>query len=451
MKDSGTERIGNFATIDDRLAFGRTCRQRLHRVDQCRWIRRSGVDPVARLVSYSKNRLPQLLPIKWARMALSPFAFFRGAVPLMAGDLAASANTGIIAQICGDAHVRNLGAYAAPDGRLIFDINDFDETVTGPWEWDVKRLSTSIVLAGREARSSENECVSAVREFVATYRLTADRCSKLTVLELARYLVRQRDSTPLKSVLIKAEKATPARNLQKLTESADGIPRFRENPPLLTRVNPSTANDVLRALASYRQTLSFERRHFLERYRPIDVAFKVVGTGSVGTRAYVVLCLGNGVEDALFLQVKEEPPSAYAPYVKQQVACSNQGQRVVEGQRVMQAQSDIFLGWTSFGGRDYLVRQLSDHKASMESDEFKGGALIEYARVCGEILAKGHARSGDACMIWGYCGDADKLDKAIAQFAVSYADQTEIDHKAFLSAIKAGTLAIESPVHDPAA
>jgi uncharacterized protein (DUF2252 family) len=446
MKDPRSWWSGNLTTIDERLEFGRRCRLRLHRVDQCHWARESGIDPITRLVAFSKNRVPELLPIKWVRMSLSPFAFFRGAVPLMAADLAASPNTGIIAQICGDAHVRNLGAYAAPDGRLIFDINDFDETVTGPWEWDVKRLATSIVLAGREARTSENDCANAVREFVATYRLTADRCSRLTVLKLARYLVRQRDSRPLKGVLLKAEKSTPERNLQKLTESSEGTPRFRENPPLLTRVKPSTAKDVLRALASYRQTLSFERRHFLERYRPVDVAFKVVGTGSVGTRNYVVLCLGNGVADALFLQVKEEPPSAYAPYVKQQVFRANEGQRVVEGQRVMQAQSDLFLGWTRFRGRDYLVRQLSDHKASMEIDDFKGGALIDFARVCGEILAKGHARSGDACIIAGYCGGADKLDNAIAQFAVRYADQTEIDHRSFLSAVKSGRLTVAPSV-----
>ena len=171
----------NFATIDDRIAIGKACRQRLHRVDQDRWVRKSEVDPVKLLVEYSKSRLAELLPIKWSRMSLSPFSFFRGAVPLMAADLAASPNTGIIAQICGDAHVQNLGAYAAPDGRLIFDINDFDETVTGPWEWDVKRLATSLILVGREARSSENNCTDAVREFVATYRLTSERCSRLSI------------------------------------------------------------------------------------------------------------------------------------------------------------------------------------------------------------------------------------------------------------------------------
>jgi uncharacterized protein (DUF2252 family) len=437
----------DLARVEERRDFGKSCRERLHRVDQSRWQRKDGVDPVALLVGCTKDRLPDLLPIKWSRMAVSPFGFFRGAVPLMAGDLAASAHTGMMVQICGDAHVRNLGAYAAPDGRLIFDINDFDQTINGPWEWDVKRLATSIVLAGREAHGSESDCEEAVREFVATYRDTVEQCSHLTVLELARYQVRrQLGTTPVASVLLKAEKATPLRNLEKLTETRQGVPRFRETKPLLTRVDSSNADSVLRALEPYRQTLSSERRHFVERYRPVDVAFKVVGTGSVGTRVYVVLCLGNGPDDPLFLQVKEEEPSAYASYLDSKWSCANEGRRVVEGQRLMQAQSDIFLGWTSLGGRDYLVRQLSDYKASVETGELKGRALSEYARVCGEILAKGHARSGDACVIAGYCGATDKLDKAIVQFAVSYADQTEVDHQQLLAAIKAGKLKASAPL-----
>jgi len=435
----------DLAKVAERRDFGISCRQRLHRVDQGRWQRKKNLDPVALLVGSAKRRLPELLPIKWARMALSPFGFFRGAVPLMAADLAASAHTDIMVQMCGDAHVRNLGAYAAPDGRLIFDINDFDETIRGPWEWDVKRLATSLVLAGREAHDSESNCRDAVHEFVASYRKTAEHCSRLTLLELARYQVRRQfDASPVASVLLKAEKATPQHNLERLTEVKQGRLRFREIKPLLTRVDSSRADSVLRALAPYRQTLSSDHRHFVELYRPVDVAFKVVGIGSVGTRDYVVLFLGNGPADPLFLQVKEEPPSAYAPYLDPKRSRGNEGRRVVEGQRLMQAQSDIFLGWTSLAGRDYLVRQLSDHKASLETNELEGHALGEFARVCGEILAKGHARSGDACAIAGYCGEGDKLDKAIAQFAVSYADQTEVDHKQLLRAIKSGKLKAES-------
>lgn len=433
-------------TVEERRALGKACRDKLHRVDQGRWTRKSGVDVVALLLACVQDRVQELLPIKWGRMAASPFGFFRGAVPLMAADLAAAPTTGITVQICGDAHVRNLGAFAAPDGRLIFDINDFDETTTGPWEWDVKRLATSLVLAGREVGGSDKPCHDAVREFVSTYRNVLDQCSNMSVLELARYQVR-RDlaATPVADVLRKAEKATPQHNLEKLTELKQGARRFKEAKPLLTRVSAETTKQVLDALSEYKKTLSSERRHFLERYCPVDVAFKVVGTGSVGTRDYVVLGFGNGPDDPLFLQVKEEPPSAYAAYVKKQPGPTHEGQRVAEGQRLMQAQSDIFLGWTALDGRHYLVRQLNDHKAAIETEDLNGHALVEFAQVCGEILAKAHARSGDACVLAGYCGMADKLDKAVAEFAVAYADQTEKDYQGLLAAIKAGTLKAANP------
>lgn len=229
------------------------------------------------------------------------------------------------------------------------------------------------------------------------------------------------------------------------SQSRDGGRRFKEETPLLTVVSDKTRGDVLIALPSYRDTLSHERRHFLERYQPVDVAFKVVGTGSVGTRDYVILCFGNGSEDPLFLQMKEEPPSAYAKYLKAQVP-RNQGECVVQGQRLMQAQPDIFLGWTRMDGRDYLVRQLADHNAADTAD-LKGLGLTEYAKMCGEVLGKGHARSGDACVLDGYCGGVDKLDNAIAEFAVAYADQSTADCDLFTSAVKKGRLAIAKGVH----
>ena len=439
--------IAPSADVAERRDYGKSCRQVLHRVDQCHWKPpRTRPDPVELLVDASRCRLPELLPIKWARMAASPFGFFRGAVPLMAADLASLPTTGITVQICGDAHVHNLGAFASPTGAVVFDVNDFDETMPGPWEWDVKRLAASLVLSGREATHSDGECKEAVESFVAEYRKSVHHCSELTVLDLARYTIhRHTEAGPLPELLEKAERATPQHILEKLAQGRDGAWRFKEEKPLLTVVSDNTRRDVLTALKSYRDTLSQDRRHFLERYRPVDVAFKVVGTGSVGLRDYVILHFGNGSEDPLFLQMKEEPRSAYAKYLKAQIP-GNQGERVVQGQRLMQAQSDIFLGWTTMDGRDYLVRQLADHKATIGSEDLKGGGLTEYAKMCGEVLGKGHARSGDACVLDGYCGDAGKLDSAIAEFAVAYADQSTADYELFTSAVKKGRLAIAKGV-----
>jgi uncharacterized protein (DUF2252 family) len=433
------------ASVVERREYGKSRRELLHRLDHCQWTAPSTrPDPVELLLDATRDRLAELLPIRWARMAVSPFGFFRGAVPLMAADLASLPTVGITVQICGDAHVRNLGAFASPTGALVFDINDFDETIPGPWEWDVKRLASSLVLAGREAGNSDGSCKDAVQSFVAEYRKSVDRCSELTVLEIARYTVhRHMEAGPILGVLQKAERSTPRHTLDSLTiQGHDGMRHFKEQKPLLTAVSDKTRCDVLDALETYCDTLSQERRHFLERYLPpVDVAFKVVGTGSVGTRDYIILCFGNGPADPLFLQMKEEPPSAYARYVKAQIP-RHQGERVVQGQRLIQAQSDIFLGWTGMHKRDYLVRQLSDHKAAIETADLKGHGLTEYARMCGEVLGKGHARSGDACVLAGYCGDADKLDKAIADFAVAYADQSTADYELFRNAVKKGRLKI---------
>jgi uncharacterized protein (DUF2252 family) len=439
--------IPPFSDTAGRREYGKSCRRVLHRVDQSHWkLPKARPDPVDLLVQASRERLPELLPIKWARMAASPFGFFRGAVPLMAADLASLPTTSITVQICGDAHVRNLGAFASPTGAVVFDINDFDETMSGPWEWDVKRLATSLVLSGREAGHSDGACKEAVKRFVAEYRKSVHRCSELTVLELARYTVhRHREAGPLPELLAKAQRATPQQTLEKLTRSRDGVRRFREEKPLQTAVSESIRRSVLTALKSYYDTLSQDRRHFLERYRPVDVAFKVVGTGSIGTRDYVILHFANGSEDPLFLQMKEEPPSGYSQYLKAQVP-RNQGERVVQGQRLMQAQSDIFLGWTTMDGRDYLVRQLADHKATIDTADLKGSGLTEYAKMCGEVLGKGHARSGDACVLDGYFGDGDKLDTAVAEFAIAYADQSTADYGLFTNTVKKGRLAIAKGV-----
>jgi uncharacterized protein (DUF2252 family) len=426
----------------ERRDHGRRLRKTCSRAEQAGWKPSADrQDPVALITASARGRVPQLLPIKYQRMGESAFGFFRGAAPVMAADLASQPRCGLTVQICGDAHVRNLGSFSAPDGRLIFDLNDFDETVRGPFEWDVKRLATSLVLAGREAKDRDKHCKDAVRVFVRTYREAMFGFSRMAVLDLARYRVRRHlHFAPLRSVLRKAERATPRHNLERLTVASGGSRRFKQEPPILTRVDKQTAARVLAALKSYRQTLAVERQHFFDQYHPLDVAFKLVGTGSVGTRDYVVLMLGNGKTDALFLEVKEEPPACYARYLPDLRPAENEGRRVVEGQRAMQAQPDILLGWTTIQGSDYLVRQLSDHKASIEAEDLQGDGLLQYALVCGEVLAKGHARSGDPCALAGYLGSSSRFDTAIAEFAVAYADRTESDHEAFVAAISSGKI-----------
>jgi uncharacterized protein (DUF2252 family) len=430
----------------ERFAKGKEARKRVRRVDHGEWkAGKNRQDPVETVLISARGRLRDLIPIKMARMAASPFGFFRGAAPVMAADLGALPHCGLEVQICGDAHVRNLGAYAAPDGHLVFDINDFDETVRGPFEWDLKRLATSLILAGQQSGHSKKTSKDAVRLFVRSYCSLMMQLSELPILELAKFQLQVKVG-PVQAVLRKAERSTPQHNLEKLTEHSSGKYRFVDQRPLLAPVRAQVARQVIAALGLYTETLSPERQQFLSCYRPVDVAFKVVGTGSVGTRDYVVLCFGNGDRDPLFLQVKEEPPSCYAPYLPSPQSFMNEGKRVVDGQRRMQAFSDPFLGWTSMAGRDYLVRQLSDHKASIDDTQLQAAGLTEYAKVCGAMLAKGHARSGDAMMLAGYCGPGNKLDDAIADFADRYAEQTESDYEAFKKAVRAGKIKV---AHDP--
>lgn len=399
------------------------------------------------------DRVPHLLQIKYDRMAESPFGYFRGAVPVMAHDLGHQPHTGILNQLCGDAHVRNLGAYAALDGSLTFDINDFDESLRGPFEWDVKRLATSIYLAAREVHESERGCRDAVRIFTRRYRKSIHHFADMPVIELGRYQVhRHADLSALSDVFAKAERSTPTHLRDSLTEparpkgqkatnrgagkktaektSAAGDRIFCSDPPLLQRLSGSEAGDVLASLEAYRQTIEPERCHLLSRYRPVDVAFKVVGTGSVGLRDYCIYFEGNGTNDPLFLQIKQEVASAWALYLKDETGHPtppSEGARAVNGQRAMQIQSDPFLGYTRIGSRDYLVRQLNDHKGSVDLADIEAETLLHYADLCGELLARGHARSGDPDALSGYIGHSSQFDKAIADFARSYADQTEKD------------------------
>jgi uncharacterized protein (DUF2252 family) len=341
-------------------------------------------------------------------------------------------------QICGDAHVRNLGAYAAPEGHLVFDINDFDETTSGPWEWDLKRLATSLILAGREAGESASGCRDSVKEMVRSYRTSMNGFAGMRVCELARVeILRGAKGTPVHAVLQKASRVTPRQTLKKLAVQRPraGGHRFHDRRPVLRHVEARTQHQVMQCLGPYRKTVSVSHQWILQSYEAVDVAFKIVGTGSVGTRDYVVLLFGNGTEDPLILQVKEELPSCYAPYLSHMPAVQHEGQRVAEGQQKMQTVADPFLGYTTIESRHFLVRQLCDHKASIDLANLKGTALREYAVVCGELLAKGHARTGDAGAIGGYCGNSSKLDNALAKFAKAYADQAENDFEQFKKAI----------------
>jgi uncharacterized protein (DUF2252 family) len=418
----------------ERRAFGQSRRKQVRRQEQNRW--RSAdrqTDPIDALAASAVGRVPALMAIKWQRMAASPFGFFRGAVPVMAADLAVLPHTGIFTQLCGDAHVRNLGAYAAPDGRLVFDINDFDETIRGPFEWDVKRLATSFILAGRESGSKGPACGAAAAMLLRSYRRSMHAFARMTVMEVAHFQVhRLQRVAPVSQVLRKAEQATPQYNAERLLAPGKAHRVFVEHKPLQYRLAAAKAQMILDSLSQYRESLLPERQHFFDLYRPMDVAFRVVGTGSVGLRDYIVYMEGNGNEDPLFLQIKEEPFSAYAPYLGEMGAPQHQGRRVVQGQRAMQFLSDIMLGWTSINNRHYLVRQLNDHKGSIAIEDLKGEGLMQYAEICGELLARGHARAGDPVALDGYIGTSDRFVEAIAGFAVDYADQTEQDYKTFL-------------------
>jgi uncharacterized protein (DUF2252 family) len=442
-------RSPHYSTREERREIGRRCRDKVSRVSQGKFDpTQRKFDPVELMNAAHKYRDQKLLSLKNARMSISPFTFYRGAAPLMAADLATLPRTGLEVQICGDAHVQNLGAFGGgPDGHLIFDINDFDETIKGPWEWDVKRMATRLILAGREARNSERQCKDAVLEFACRYRQSMKAFSELPVLELARYLVtRDLKVAPVRSVLRKAVRATPLNSLEKLTQQVDGHYQFKElkDPTFEAktqyRVPESITKQVHAALPGYIETLLPERRHFFKEYNPVDVAFRIVGTGSVGTRDYIVLMFGGAVEDPMFLQLKQELPSAYAEYLPGSHPPKHHGQRVVEGVRRMLVQFDPFLGWAMIDGLPYLVRQLRDHKAGIEDADLEGGGLLQYAEVCGEILAKGHARSGDPCTLSGYLGTAERFDRALVNFAVDYADQDTRDFDQWLKAIRDGSV-----------
>jgi uncharacterized protein (DUF2252 family) len=416
-------------------------------------------DAVSAVEESGRGRLPELTPIRVGRMAATPFAFLRGAAGLMAHDLARTPMTRIRAQICGDAHAANFGLYGDALGGLVIDLNDFDETVLGPWEWDVKRLAASLVLAGREAGADEDRCRKAAGDAVGAYRRTMRLLAKLPVLDAwnaiaDEELVSHTDAHDLLGTLErvseKARQNTSGRFAAKSTEATeDGGRRFVDAPPVLRRVPDEEAAAVAAALEEYVGTLPEDRLPLLARHAVHDVAFRVVGTGSVGTRSYVVLLLDHRGEP-LVLQVKEARASALVPHLVtagfDAPAAGHEGRRVVLGQKRMQVVSDILLGWTTVDGRPFQVRQFRNRKGSVDPAALAADEIDDYGRMTGALLARAHAHSADPRLIAGYCGKSEELDEAMAAFAVAYADRTEADHADLVAGVRAGKVAAEMGV-----
>ncbi|NUO42857.1 MAG: DUF2252 domain-containing protein [Streptomyces sp.] len=416
-------------------------------------------DAVSAVEESSRGRLPELTPIRVGRMAATPFAFLRGSAGLMAYDLARTPMTRIVAQICGDAHAANFGLYGDARGDLVIDLNDFDETVPGPWEWDLKRLAASLVLAGREAGADEDTCRQAAHGAVGSYRRTMRLLAKLPALDAwnaiaDEELVSHSDAHDLVGTLERvSEKAranTSGRFAAKSTEpTEDGGRRFVDAAPVLRRVPDAEAAAVAGALEEYLDTLSEDRLPLLARHAVHDVAFRVVGTGSVGTRSYVVLLLDHRGEP-LVLQVKEARPSALLPHLVtagfEAPAEGHEGRRVVLGQKRMQVVSDILLGWTTVEGHPFQVRQFRNRKGSVDPAALAADQIDDYGRMTGALLARAHSHSADPRLVAGYCGKNEELDEAMAAFAVAYADRTEADHAELVAAVRSGRIAAEMGV-----
>ncbi|MER6435198.1 DUF2252 domain-containing protein [Streptomyces sp. NPDC001185] len=416
-------------------------------------------DVVTVVEESNRGRIPELTPIRVGRMAATPFAFLRGSAGLMAYDLARTPMTGIDAQICGDAHAANFGLYGDARGGLVIDLNDFDETVRGPWEWDLKRLAASLVLAGREAGADEDTCRKAAHDAVGAYRRTMRLLARLPVLDAwnaiaDEELVSHTDAHDLLGTLERvSEKAranTSGRFAARSTTSVEGGGRrFVDAAPVLRRVPDAEAAAVAASLEQYLTTVSEDRLPLLARYAVHDVAFRIVGTGSVGMRSYVVLLLDHRGEP-LVLQVKEARASALLPHLATAGHAvpdvSHEGRRVVLGQKRMQVVSDILLGWTTVEGRAFQVRQFRNRKGSVDPAALAADQVDDYARMTGALLARAHSHSTDPRLIAGYCGKNEELDEAVATFAVAYADRTETDHAALLTAIREGRIAAEQGV-----
>jgi uncharacterized protein (DUF2252 family) len=459
----------------EQRAAGRAIRQRVPRSAHAGFRAAPGrADPLDILAAQDRARVPELVPIRYGRMSASPFAYFRGQAAVMAADLAATATTGITTQLCGDAHLSNVGLFATPERRLVFDVNDFDETLPGPFEWDVKRLAASLVLAARHRGFEASVGQEAVRHATDRYQRTIDGLAAAGVMDmwyasvpadavlasLEEQAAANPDDRDVRKIVdgtgrlvATAQRRTSTHAAQRLTEVVDGRVRFREDPPILTRAPlPADRVQLVTALIDrYRRTLTDDRQALLDRFEVIDVARRVVGVGSVGTRAYVVLLHGRDPDDPLILQVKEAMPSVLEDHLGPSPR-TPPGRRVVEGQRRMQAASDVFLGWLRAVGpdgveRDFYVRQFRDMKASVDLERGRPAGLVAYAGLCGQLLAHGHANSaGEPARIAGYLGSKGPFVEAMVTFATEYADLAEQDHAHLVAAIRAGRLAAEVDV-----
>ncbi len=458
-------------SVQERIARGKAARQEVPRSVHAHFepseVR---ADPVELLERQAQTRVPELVPIRYGRMLVSPFTFYRGAAMIMAHDLAATPRSGLIVQCCGDAHLSNFGAFASPERRLVFDINDFDETLPGPWEWDVKRLATSMLIAAIDNgfTSKEQDKVvldtvgayrDAVREFAGMSNL-AVWYSHLDIDSVVAQYSKQFKTTMVsraEKALAKARTRDSMSAFKKLTEVVDGKVQIVDQSPLIVPIEKLVATKDIKALFDelgmlmrvYRESLEFDRRVLLEEFHLQDFARKVVGVGSVGTRAWIGLMMGRDGSDPLFLQIKEAEASVLEPFLGAS-EFANHGQRVVTGQRLMQAVSDIFLGWVhnpeglDGRGRDFYVRQLKDWKASAEIEQMVPEGMKVYGRLCGWTLARAHARSGDRIAIASYLGGGDTFDRAILEFSKAYAAQNDRDYKELADAVKSGRVAAQT-------
>jgi uncharacterized protein (DUF2252 family) len=444
-------------SVKARAALGKNLRKHVPRRSHGEWSpAQERPDPLSLLQEEDKGRLQHLLPIKYGRMLASPFAFLRGSAVVMAADLAATPVTGLEVVLCGDAHLSNFGIFATPERNLVFDINDFDEAYPGPWEWDLKRLAASAVIAGREHGFKAETCRSLAAVVARSYRLAMQRFSEAALLDVWYYHVKyaKTSAKDARKTVTKASGHTTLRTLEKLTEIGNGKRRIANDPPLIERLSDLmteaqkqeiSSKDVERAWSSYVNSLPEERRRLLKRFRIADVALRVGGVGSVGTRCTISLLEGDTPRDAIILQQKEAGPSALEKYLPQYHFASP-AQRVVMSRRLMEATYDIFLGWddNTSTGTAFYWRQLKDQKGSFDMHRLDEAGMATYLGVCGLCLARAHARSGgDAAAISGYMGRGTVFDEAISNFAVAYADQTERDYQTLVAAVNKGQIVAE--------
>jgi uncharacterized protein (DUF2252 family) len=445
-------------TVEERRQAGRALRKDVPRSSHGRWAPDAyRADPVTLLEEQNQDRLPWLVPIRRGRMADSAFTFYRGAARVMSSDLGTTPSTGLTVQSCGDAHLSNFGAYASPERTLVFDVNDFDETLPAPWEWDVKRMATSFVIAGRNRGFDRADCRAATARSVEAYRQAmADLAdvgdldiwyAHLTVDRIAQ-AVKGKRARRVDEFSRKAQSKNNLQALSKLSERVDGHYRIKSDPPVLLPLRDLSSRDdpsalrkmVVNSFVSYRSNLDDDRKRLLDRYTPIDIALKVVGVGSVGTRCLILLLEGRDADDPLFLQIKQATASVLEEHLPESLY-GNHGERVVQGQRLMQTANDIFLGWSEpQESHHYYWRQLKDWKGSVDIDEVSAEGLGDYADVCGWTLAHAHARSGDPVAIAGYLGQGDVFIDAIGDFAEAYADQSDADYDLFKTTIDDGRL-----------